>query len=116
MKIVKAVSKIVLFTALVLLLGQVPIGRTTVGKGFADSVQAGWKAGTAAIQATDWYHSFVQLPVFNSWLKAPAPSSPTTSEKEKAHPSHLRQSELSTEDDGEKITAADRDSLIRLLE
>jgi len=113
MKIIRAIVKCFLVIATILLLGQLSIGRNTVGGWFSGQVQAGWKAGSTAVQSSHWYGSVAELPLLSSWFKGPTP---TPIEKERPRPPRLRHSKVEMEEDGEKITSADRESLIRLLE
>ncbi len=113
MKRIRPIIKYFSLTAVILLMGQVPIGRNTVGSCFLAGVKAGCTAGVDAVKASHWYASISDLPVLSSWLKGPTPPD---GERERPRSSRPRHTSNEMQEDGEKITSADRDSLIRLLE
>lgn len=97
LRIIAAACRVLAFIGLILWLGQLRIADDCIGGHFVQATKDVWGWTVEKIAATETFTSFRNSPYFPGWLgakKAPPPAKPPV---------------------GEKITSADRDSLMKLL-
>jgi hypothetical protein len=102
------------FTAVVLLLGQIPLGNRTVGEHFQREVQAGLRWSGDQIRQSHWYGSLSSLPWVGGWFQSSAPA--VISVAKAPPPVEVKKRTHWNRNEEEKISSEDRESLLQLLE
>src|SRR5262245_20581816 len=68
MSVLKTFLKVTFFTAVVLLLGQIAVGNSTVGARFQRVVSDGWKWGSSRVRQTKVFAGFTAPDIVNHWF------------------------------------------------
>lgn len=93
---IKSLLKTLCFIALILFVGQIQLGKHTIGKHFVTGVKSGCIWGGKKLGETKWF-SGIRLPEFiHKWFETKAPPSRSIVE-------------------GERFSPSDREAMLRIL-
>lgn len=126
MKLTLTILRYVAFCTLLLAIGQVPVGRSTLGAEYLSLLKRGWDQGTEKVMETKAYATVSEWPFFSLFLKSPNKEVSRSNQasggeaNKRTEPtkvkfpvtSRIAPTEFDTQ---EEITQSDRESLLRLL-
>jgi hypothetical protein len=100
--------KLLVFGMVMLLVGQIPLGHSTLGAKFTDQVTQACRSGIRSVREHKMFQGF-ELSSFSRWWKGARPTATTVSK-------NTAKEVEDTATDADGLTQTDREALIRLLE